>query len=214
MTKYLALTLLGTALIGLPALAQTTAPATNAPAATPPAATPPRTTTSNANRPLFEIKQGQWRSSKLVGLNVYSNDDDIGEINDLIVGQNGQIEAVVIGVGGFLGLGEHDVAVPFNQVKFMEEPRRVAAVRSTDGTVTRPANPAAGTIPPAATTNPPVASTNPPAADTTGTVTTAAPRADANRTATADTYRGYPDHAVVNMTKEQLRALPQVRYAR
>jgi hypothetical protein len=32
--------------------------------------------------------------------------------------------------------------------------------------------------------------------------------------ASGEAYRGYPDHVVVNMTKDQLQALPQVRYAR
>jgi sporulation protein YlmC with PRC-barrel domain len=51
-------------------------------------------------------------SSDLVGANVYSSGGEaIGEINDLIVRLDGAVEGVVIGVGGFLGLGEKDVAV-------------------------------------------------------------------------------------------------------
>jgi hypothetical protein len=41
----------------------------------------------------------------------------IGEIMDVLVGQNGQVNAVIIGVGGFLGAGEKDVAVNFNAIK-------------------------------------------------------------------------------------------------
>jgi sporulation protein YlmC with PRC-barrel domain len=216
MTRTLALALVGSALIGLPALAQTT----TTPAANPPAVSAPATTTTapragDANRPMYQMRQGQWRSSRLVGLNVYNNNDEnIGDINELIVGQNGQVEAVVIGVGGFLGLGEHDVAVPYNQVRFMEEPRRAAA-RTAAGTDNRAT---VGTTPPVTTGNAPAA-TNPPAANTTGTVTAPQPAAptanNPNQSATTgDGYRGYPDHAVVNMTKDQLQALPQVRYAR
>jgi PRC-barrel domain len=177
--KHLATLIVGTALVTGPALAQTTAPATNAPA---PA-------TRSADAKTFPIKQGEWRSSKLIGLNVYNHDDKIGDINELIVDHSGKIEAIVIGVGGFLGMGEHDVAVPFGQVKFIEEPRHTAA-RTT---------------------------TNPPAANSTGTVATSPPAAPANtttRTASTDTYRGYPDHAEVSMTKDQLKALPEVRYSR
>src|SRR5215212_2705460 len=116
MKSQLATLILAAALASGPALAQTTAPA-NAPAA--PA-------TRSADAKTFPIKQGEWRSSKLIGLNVYNQDDKIGDINELIVDHSGKIEAVVIGVGGFLGMGEHDVAVPFSQVKFMEEPRRTA----------------------------------------------------------------------------------------
>ena len=57
----------------------------------------------------------EWRSSKLVGANVYGPDNKkIGDINDLLVDASGNIRAAVIGVGGFLGVGEKDVAVPFD----------------------------------------------------------------------------------------------------
>lgn len=46
--------------------------------------------------------------------------DDVGEINDVILGRDGQIKAVVLGVGGFLGLGEKNVAVPMQDVKFVK----------------------------------------------------------------------------------------------
>jgi len=61
--------------------------------------------------------QDEWRGSKLIGSNVYGPDNkSIGEINDVIVASNGQIKAAVIGVGGFLGVGEKDVAVPFDSL--------------------------------------------------------------------------------------------------
>jgi sporulation protein YlmC with PRC-barrel domain len=46
--------------------------------------------------------------------------DDVGEINDVILGRDGQIKAVVLGVGGFLGMGEKDVAIPMQDVKFVK----------------------------------------------------------------------------------------------
>ncbi len=109
-----------------------------------------------------------------------------------VLAQDGKIEAVVIGVGGFLGIGEHNVAVPFDQVKFVEEPRRVAA------TDTRPTSPAPRPLELALPIRLVLRAATPPA-------TTAA------RTGAADTYRGYPDHAMVNMNKDQLKALPEVR---
>jgi sporulation protein YlmC with PRC-barrel domain len=42
----------------------------------------------------------------------------IGKIDDVLVSDSGQINALVVGVGGFLGAGEKDVAVPFNAVKW------------------------------------------------------------------------------------------------
>src|SRR5215468_5181700 len=50
--------------------------------------------------------------------NVYDqNNQKLGEIVDLLVNQSGQIEAAMVGVGGFLGAGEKDVAVSFNAIK-------------------------------------------------------------------------------------------------
>jgi len=46
------------------------------------------------------------------------SDSKIGKIDDVLVSDNGQVSALVIGVGGFLGAGEKDVAVPFTAVKW------------------------------------------------------------------------------------------------
>ena len=135
----------------------------------------------SASAATYEMKPGEWRASKLTGVNVYNpNNDKIGDIKELIIGKNGATEAVVVAAGGFLGMGEHDVAVPFNQVKWSDEPRDHNA---------------------ATTPNQNAATTNHNAATTANS---------ANREA----YRGYPDHAVLNMTKDQLKALPEVRYTR
>ncbi|MFL4967252.1 MAG: PRC-barrel domain-containing protein [Xanthobacteraceae bacterium] len=67
----------------------------------------------------FVQKQGanEWRSSKLVGTNVYGPaDEKIGDINEVLIDNKGGVHAVVIGVGGFLGVGEKDVAVPFKSL--------------------------------------------------------------------------------------------------
>jgi sporulation protein YlmC with PRC-barrel domain len=50
--------------------------------------------------------------------NVYDqNNQKLGEIMDLLVNQSGQVEAAMVGVGGFLGAGEKDVAVSFNAIR-------------------------------------------------------------------------------------------------
>lgn len=46
------------------------------------------------------------------------SDSTIGKIDDVLVSNGGQIDALIIGVGGFLGAGEKDVAVPFSAVKW------------------------------------------------------------------------------------------------
>ena len=49
--------------------------------------------------------------------NVYDpSDNKIGEIMDVLVDRDGKVTALIVGVGGFLGAGEKDVAVPFNSV--------------------------------------------------------------------------------------------------
>jgi len=64
----------------------------------------------------------EWRSSKLVGASVYGPDNkSIGSIDDLIVDQKGAIKAAVIGVGGFLGVGQKDVAVPFEAMQIQRK---------------------------------------------------------------------------------------------
>ena len=64
-----------------------------------------------------------WRGSKLIGATVYGSDNaSIGEISDVLIGNDGAIRAVVIGVGGFLGVSEKNVAVPFDALKITGKP--------------------------------------------------------------------------------------------
>ncbi|SRR5579871_2301294 len=54
--------------------------------------------------------------------NVYDpSDAKIGEISDVLVNKDGKIDAFIISVGGFLGIGEKDVAVPFSSVRATEK---------------------------------------------------------------------------------------------
>jgi hypothetical protein len=79
----------------------------------------------------------QWRAPKLVGVGVYGPDDkQIGKIDDLLTDHNGTTQTVVIGVGGFLGFGKKDVAVPFSAIQWRTEGRKVPATDqpSTPGT--------------------------------------------------------------------------------
>lgn len=64
----------------------------------------------------------------LLGAPVYNGEDEkVGDINDLIIALGGNVEGVVIGVGGFLGMGEKDVAIEMAQLD----------VASSDGDVQR-----------------------------------------------------------------------------
>jgi sporulation protein YlmC with PRC-barrel domain len=54
--------------------------------------------------------------------NVYDNrNNKIGNVNDLLLDAGGKVNAVIVGVGGFLGVGEKNVAVPFQAVKVTEK---------------------------------------------------------------------------------------------
>ena len=137
-------------------------------------AAPARETTATTEK--MDLK-GTWRSSKLMGLDIYNRaDEKIGDINEILLDSTGKVKAVVIGVGGFLGMGEHDVAVSMDKLKFMEEPHRAAKADKADGKAT------------------------------TGSSTT-----PARRDATANDWM--PDHAVMDATKDQLKALPQFKYS-
>ena len=65
-----------------------------------------------------------WRASRLVGLDVLGPDGKkVGTVSDVLMDHDGHAADVVIGVGGFLGLGQKDVALPFAQVRFTDAPR-------------------------------------------------------------------------------------------
>ncbi|MCK1425175.1 PRC-barrel domain-containing protein [Bradyrhizobium sp. 180] len=121
MKSFLAVALLGTAVIGGAAFAQSTQPADRAA----PAATAQPVDAKMALK-------GNWRASKLMGLNVYNEaNEKLGDVNELLVDKSGKINAVVIGIGGFLGMGEHDIAVSMDKLKFVEEPVRTSSTSTS-----------------------------------------------------------------------------------
>src|SRR6202789_1637131 len=108
MTKYLAAALLTTALFTCTASAQTTSN---------------KTAATDSVAAASSHKEGEWRASKLIGANVYNDaNEKIGDINDVILDKSGKVENVVLGVGGFLGMGEHYVAVAYDKLKWVNEP--------------------------------------------------------------------------------------------
>jgi sporulation protein YlmC with PRC-barrel domain len=60
-------------------------------------------------------------ASKIIGESVYTgtaeNAEAVGEVNDLLVGSDGEIDAAIIGVGGFLGVGEKNVAINYDELE-------------------------------------------------------------------------------------------------
>jgi hypothetical protein len=103
-------------------------------------------------------------------MDVYNpNNEKVGDISEIILDKNGNAEVVVIGVGGFLGIGAKDVGVSFKSLQWkMDRPKT-----ASDGA---PAS-----------------------------------RTDSAAPAQSST-REYPDHAVLNMTQDQLKAAPDFKY--
>lgn len=134
-----------------------------------------------------ESFKGDWRASKVVGLNVYNaQNENVGSINDLLIDKSGGIKAAVISVGGFLGMGARLVAVPFDKMKFSTEPVAYTGVSSS--------TPGAG-------------GAKPPSTTTTGSSTSSSP-------ATASKSNPwYPDHAMLDATKDQLTKMPEFKYS-
>ena len=102
------------------------APATDAPMAP---ADSTMTTTDAAVAPTSILATGYTvtdvdnLATEIIGKQVYSSEaadaEHIGDVNNLVVGNNGEIAAVVIGVGGFLGLGEKNVAVKYSELQWV-----------------------------------------------------------------------------------------------
>src|SRR5689334_11629203 len=76
--------------------------------------------------PIFGIDDaafaGSARASKLIGSKVYTGDTSIGQIEDVLVSlDHATVTAVILSVGGFLGIGDKLVAVPVGQLKVGRE---------------------------------------------------------------------------------------------
>jgi sporulation protein YlmC with PRC-barrel domain len=178
LAKYMTAGLVSSALLATVAFAQTPSATGDRPAMAP-------ATASDSASSSF---QGNWRASKVVGLSVYNDaNESLGSINDLLTDKNGNIKAVIIGVGGFLGVGEHLVAIPFEKVKFVNEPVAYTGAANSP-------NPAGSR--PASSTTTGAASTN------------TAPAATASKP-----NPWYPDHAMISATKDELKAMPEFKYS-
>ena len=74
--------------------------------------------TAPAEAKFSTVAKDEMFISKLKGLNVYNQKDEkVGEITDLAIGKGEQIQAMILSVGGFLGMGEHYVAVSPSSVR-------------------------------------------------------------------------------------------------
>src|SRR5207237_650542 len=104
-----------------------------------------------------------WRSSKLIGVDVYNEaNEKLGDITEVILDPAGKVAGYVVGIDGGLGMGEGDILVATAKIKFVNEPAKSAGIISG--------------------------------------------------AARSESARWYPHHAVLNATKDQLKAMPQFNY--
>jgi len=150
MKHLLTASALALSLVTVPAIAQNSQPASA-----------PSTTVTHTEQ---QSAAGLWRSTKMHGINVYNaQNQKIGDIDDVLMEKDGKAKLAVLSVGGFLGMGEHKVAVNFTDLKFSDQ-----SIKS----------------------------------NTTGS----------NTSTNSSVKKNYPDHAVFNATKDQLKAMPQFKY--
>ena len=85
--------------------------------------------TAPAEAKYSTVTKDEMFSSKLKGLNVTNQkDESVGEITDLAI-KNHEVDALILSVGGFLGMGEHYVAVSPSSVNIRyDEERKMAGV--------------------------------------------------------------------------------------
>jgi hypothetical protein len=186
-SKHIAYALLLSTALLAPAAAQNPNQNTQNP---PPAATNPPPAASNTTAAAPMKHTGQWRASKMIGLNVYNDQNEkLGDINEILMDNSGKVVGYVLGVGGFLGMGEHDILVQPDKLKFVNEPVRTSSTASAPRT-----------------------NDNRPAADNRATTGTAANNPN-NRPARAADEKWYPDHAMLSATKDQLKSMPQFKYS-
>ena len=74
-----------------------------------------------APKPVPEQAEHQVRATSLRGVDVSNGEATIGEVTDLIVTEDGRVEAIVVGVGGFLGIGEKLVALAWDSIKLTDQ---------------------------------------------------------------------------------------------
>lgn len=178
-----------------------------------------------------------WRASKLVGVDVFGPDGrKVGDVSEVLLDHDGRAAAVVIGVGGFLGIGRKDVALPYEALHLTGEPRAgiqqagVAAPGDAAGMPTEPGLTAGSAIPvetAAAQREPPAGATPAPAAvggpvgttsgvpggTVTGQASAPVPAGQVGPAAAAVPSTARPDHGTIDLTAEQLKAAPAFAFA-
>lgn len=100
---------------------------------------------TDSNNGYFEANTNQILASNLLGETIYTGAGDdaeaIGDVNDVVMSSDGMAEAVIVGVGGFLGMGEKEVAVDFSRLTWTtnKDTRRLTMSATADELKSAPA---------------------------------------------------------------------------
>jgi sporulation protein YlmC with PRC-barrel domain len=161
---------------------------------------------------------GAWRVSDLEGMSIYgAQGENIGSIKDVLVSPKGEVRAVLIGVGGFLGIGQKDVAVSMEALQFGPgmTPDDIAAAAANNPPQDSAAGPDGMAMEggAAGAGNPVMAPTDPTTTSSIASGGALGPDgqlagADQNATTVTVGIDGMPDRIVLNVTREQLEAAP------
>jgi sporulation protein YlmC with PRC-barrel domain len=137
----------------------------------------------------------QWRASKLIGLDIYNEQNEkLGDISEILLDKTGKVDGVIIGVGGFLGVGTRDIKVSMDKLKFVDEPVRTSSSTRAPGA-------ASGSSAPTTT-----------ASNTNATMSDACSSSSAS-TSSSTSKQWYPDHAILSgASKDQLKSMPEFKY--
>lgn len=108
------------------------APASFAQTATNPSQGAPAATVAPSDMKVYSRQAADMRASFLIGANVTNRaNETVGEINDLVLDKGGKVAAVIVGVGGFLGIGEREVALDYSSLNVKYDPNAMTTRGAT-----------------------------------------------------------------------------------
>ena len=92
----------------------------------------PSAATPSGDMKFYSRQATDMRATNLIGANVTNTaNETVGEINDLVLDKDGKVAAVVVGVGGFLGIGEREVALEYKSLNIKYDPNAMTSAGAT-----------------------------------------------------------------------------------
>ena len=90
---------------------------------------------ADSNRFITQQKSTQTLATSIIGMSIHNSSnpgsEDIGKVTDLILNKDHKLDGIVVGVGGFLGIGQKDVGIPWSRVQEIVPAAKTAVVKVT-----------------------------------------------------------------------------------